>query len=153
MNRDWDNLFSVDEIMGGLPARRASALLFAVEGRTAHLIARSRRAMAHDYTGRTAEQEEQAFLSALTEGANLPIEPTIQNLERYAPDWATLVPGEPSLRVALARQMGEKYRIPAGYTHRLQHALGIDQPRDRSTLPGALRRARVVDLRRRSHVA
>src|SRR5918996_783524 len=99
--------------MGGLPARRASTVLFAIEGRTAQLVARSRRAMARDYTGRTAEQEEQAFLSAMAEGAALPVEPTIQDLQRYAPDWASLVPEEPTPRAALARLLGEKYRIPA----------------------------------------
>jgi hypothetical protein len=35
-------LFTREEALGGLPARRASALLFVVESRTAHLVARSR---------------------------------------------------------------------------------------------------------------
>ncbi len=128
MEPDWDDLFSVGEIMGGLPARRASTLLFAIEGRTAQFMARSRRAMARDYSGQTVEQEEQAFLSAMSEGARLPLAPTIQDLERYAPGWAALIPAEPSIRAALARLMGEKYRIPADRTPRLQHALGLHEP-------------------------
>jgi amino acid permease len=128
MDAEWEDLFSVEEIMGGLPSRRASTLLFAIEGLTAQHVARSRRALVRDFSGRTAEQEEQAFLSALTEGAALPVEPTIQDLERYAPDWASLVPGEPSIRAALARLMAEKYRIPARQTPRIQEALGLADP-------------------------
>ena len=68
MEADWDELFTVDEIMGGLPARRASMVLFAIEGRTGQIVGRSRRAMSRDFSGRSAEQEEQAFLSALFTG-------------------------------------------------------------------------------------
>jgi len=51
--------FSRDELLGGMPARRASTLLFAIESRTALLVARERRAMATFETDRTeAEQEE-----------------------------------------------------------------------------------------------
>jgi hypothetical protein len=40
-----DELFSRDEVLGGLPARRAHTLLFLIESRTAHLVAKSRHAM------------------------------------------------------------------------------------------------------------
>jgi amino acid permease len=128
MDAEWEDLFSIEEIMGGLPSRRASTLLFAIEGLTAQQVARSRRALVRDFSGRTAEQEEQAFLSALTEGAALPVEPAIQDLERYAPAWASLVPDEPSIRAALAHLMAEKYRIPPQRTPRLQAALGLADP-------------------------
>jgi amino acid permease len=126
VDSDWEDLFSVDEIMGGLPARRASMVLFAIEGRTGQLVSRSRRALALDFSGRTSEQEEQQFLQALSEGAALPIEPSIQDLERYAPDWKSLVPDDPSVRAALAKLFAEKYRISASRTPQLQDALRID---------------------------
>lgn len=126
MDAEWDELFTVDEIMGGLPSRRASMVLFAIEGRTGQIVGRSRRAMSRDFSGRTAEQEEQAFLSALVDGAALPVEPSIQDLERYAPDWESLVPSEPSIRAALAKLLSEKYRIPFNRTAQLQHAVGLD---------------------------
>ena len=40
-----DNFFSKDEILGGLPAKRARALLFLIENRVGLLKARSNRAM------------------------------------------------------------------------------------------------------------
>jgi hypothetical protein len=79
------------ELHGGLPARRSSILLFAIEGRTAWLVDRSRRAMAPGVTDRSAEARERTFLETVAEGGELPIRPTIQDLERYAPAWAPLV--------------------------------------------------------------
>lgn len=124
MDNEWGGLFSVDEILGGLPSRRASGLLYAIEGRTAYLVARARRAMAPDFSGRSAEQEEHAFLTAFSSGTTLPIEPTVQDLERYARDWASLVPENPSIRASLARLIGEQYRLPRSRTANIQQALG-----------------------------
>ena len=36
----FGGLFDRDELLAGLPARRANALLFLIESRTAHLVAR-----------------------------------------------------------------------------------------------------------------
>ncbi len=36
-----DTLFTRDEVLGGLPARRAATLLFLIESRTAHMVVRS----------------------------------------------------------------------------------------------------------------
>ena len=33
---------------------------------------------------RTAEEQERAFLDAMAQGRDLPLQPTIQDLERYA---------------------------------------------------------------------
>src|SRR5918997_3516214 len=104
---------SREEVLGGLPARRASMLLFAIEGRTARLVDRSRRAMALGVTERSAEERERAFLQALAEGRDLPLHPTIQDLERYAPVWASLVPPDPAMRAAVAHAMGERYTFTA----------------------------------------
>src|SRR6266511_6007079 len=63
-----DTFFSRDELLGGLPARRASTLLFAIESRTALLVARERRAMATYESHRTVAEKEHAFMAALGEG-------------------------------------------------------------------------------------
>ncbi|HEX2281426.1 MAG TPA: hypothetical protein VHG52_06650, partial [Thermomicrobiales bacterium] len=126
MSSDWSDFLSRDELLGGLPARRASTLMFAIESRTAHLVARSRRAMATFLTERTAAEQERAFLHALAQGRELPLQPTIQDLERYAPQWADLVPADPSVRAALARMIGAKYTLPKSATPALRHALGLD---------------------------
>ena len=104
--------FSREELLGGLPARRASTLLFAIESRAAQLAVQSRQAAAGYVTEVTAAEQERAFLFAIRQERDLPVEPTIQDLERYAPQWASLVPPDPGLRVAVARLIGEKYRLP-----------------------------------------
>jgi amino acid permease len=122
-----------EELLGGLPARRASTLLFAIEARTAHLVARSRRALATYLTERSAEEQERAFLDAMAQGRDLPLQPTIQDLERYAPAWADLVPPDSGLRAALARMIGEKHPLPRGATPALRRALGLDDTAVRQT--------------------
>src|SRR5581483_11134537 len=98
---DASRPFSREELLEGLPNRRASLLLFSIEGQTAYLVAQARQAMADFLPPGTAEEREQAFLEALARRRELPLRPTIQDLERYAPHWAALVPANPRLRAAL----------------------------------------------------
>jgi amino acid permease len=120
-------LFRRDELLGGLPARRAATLLFAIEARTARIVDRSRRAMATYATERSSEEREQAFLQALASARDLPVAVSVQDLERYAPAWAELVPAEPAVRATLIRKLGEKYPLVSGRVPRLQAALGVGQ--------------------------
>src|SRR5512135_2085706 len=101
MSRDRSAMLSREELLGGLNARRASTLLFAVEARTAQLVARSREAMQPFLTDKAFADRERAFLDALAVGRDLPIQPSIQDLEHYAPQWAKLVPDDPGLRAAI----------------------------------------------------
>src|SRR5688500_14116589 len=133
MSSEWSDFLSRDEVLGGLPARRASTLLFAIEGRTAHLVVRSRQAMAYVLTEKTSEARERAFLDALAQGRDLPVQPRIQDLERYAPEWAALVPDDAGVRAALARLIGEKYLLPRRQTPALRWALGLDEPEVQQT--------------------
>jgi amino acid permease len=121
-------MFSRDELLGGLPARRASTLLFAIESRTAQQVARSRSAMATYLTDRTAADRERAFLDAMSGGRGLPIRPTIQDIERYAADWAALVPDGPDQRAAILARLAATYRLPAARTPRIAAALSSDDP-------------------------
>jgi hypothetical protein len=101
------DFISGDELLAGrLPGRRANMLLFAIQNRTAQLVARSRQATALTLTAESAEARERAFLSALSEGRNLPARPTVQDLERYAPEWRDLVPADPAIRAAALRLLG-----------------------------------------------
>src|SRR5918998_6392132 len=126
MATDRPSFFSRDEVLGGLPARRASTLLFAIEQRTAQLAARSRSAMATWVTERAEADRERAFLDALAAGRAPTRPPRVQDLERYAPAWAALVPPDPRLRLAVAKLLGEKYRLPRGGVPRIAAALGLD---------------------------
>jgi amino acid permease len=128
MNADWGSFLSRDDLLGGLPARRASTLLFAIESRTAQFVARSRTAMATYLTERTAEEQEHAFFEALAEGRDLPIQPTVQDLERFAPEWASLVPPDTGVRTALSRLIGEKYLLPESRVPGIVAAVGLRDP-------------------------
>src|ERR687888_711028 len=90
-----DELLTRDEIRAGLPARRAYALLFLIETRTAHLAARSPQTIELLPTERSERERELAFLEAFALGRDPPLRPSIQDLERFAPDWARLVPANP----------------------------------------------------------
>jgi amino acid permease len=127
MTSDRSGFFSRSELLGGLPARRASTLLFAIEARAAHQVARSRRAMATYLTERTAEEGERAFLEAMAGGRELPLLPTIQDLERHAGSWAELVPADPGVRAAVAAILGQKYAFTRDLVPNIRGALGLDQ--------------------------
>jgi hypothetical protein len=126
MASDDEFLLSREDLLGGLPARRASTLLFAIESRTASLVAQARQAMAPYLTEKTAEERERAFLQALATGRELPLQPTIQDLERYAPLWATLIPEDNSLRAALAHLLGQKYRFTASSVPGIRATLSLN---------------------------
>lgn len=120
--------FSRDELLSGLsPERRATTLLFAIESRTAQIVARARRVLLTAVTERSVADQERAFLAAMAGGRATGPALSVQDLDRYAPRWADLVPDEPQLRAALARLLLTKYKVPTG-ARRLRAALGIDGP-------------------------
>ncbi|MCK6623761.1 MAG: hypothetical protein L6R45_01145 [Anaerolineae bacterium] len=114
------------DILDGLPSRQAGAILFAIEGRTAQLVTRSRQALASYLTEKTAAEKEQAFLSAIAQGRDLSWQPTIQDMERFAPEWAPLVPVDDRHRAALAKKFAENFRFRRNDVPALRKALGLD---------------------------
>jgi amino acid permease len=120
-------IWSRDEVLGGLPARRASTLLYAIEARTALLVSRARRAMARFETERTVADREQLFLGALADGRELPRQPTVQDLDRFAQLWANLVPDDVQVRAAVLRRVVDKYGLPE-QANALRAALGAADP-------------------------
>src|SRR3712207_7591921 len=106
-----DDLFSRAEILSGLPARRASMLLFVLERRTAYLVAHSRQALARFPTAAAVQEPQLAFLEAFALSRDHPVRPTLHDLERYAPQWGVLVPRRPRLQAALAQRLGHKYCV------------------------------------------
>src|SRR5690242_16523522 len=128
MASDELGLLTRETLLGGLPARRSSTLLFAIESRAAHLSAQAHQATAWYLTEKTAAERERAFLDALARGRDLPVQPTIQDLERYAPQWAELVPDEPRVRAAIAQLLGQKYTFTYQDVPALRQALGLNEP-------------------------
>ena len=120
--------FSREELLDGLPARQASALLFAIESRTAYLAAQSRQAAARYVPPKTAAAREHAFLQALAEGRDLPYQPKIQDLERYAPEWAALAPDNPGVKAVLANMLAQEYTFTSQHVPALRQALSLDDP-------------------------
>lgn len=66
------------------------------------------------------------FWKALAQGRDVPTQPTIQDLERYAPEWVDLVPEDPGTRAAVAHLLGTKYVFTSQAVPRLRSALGLD---------------------------
>lgn len=126
MTVEGSGLLTREELLGGLPARRASTLLFAIESRTARLLHESRGAVAPLLADATSEAREHEFLAALAGGRDLPVRPTIHDLERCAPEWAMLVPPDAHLRATLTRLLGEKYRFTPAVAPALRRAVGMD---------------------------
>ena len=122
-----DELITREEILTSLPARRASTLLFLIESRTAHMVAQSRQAMEIFLTKEAAEERDLAFFEAFALGRDPPLRPTIQDLERYAPQWAPLVPENPSVRAAVAHLLGQKYDFTYQSVPGIRAALGLDE--------------------------
>ncbi|MGH3145008.1 MAG: hypothetical protein ACRDTR_04315 [Rubrobacter sp.] len=124
---EFGGLFDRESVLaGGVPARRANTVLFLIENRTAHLMAQSRQAADPYLSQEAAEQRELAFLEAFALGDEPPLRPKIQDLERYAPQWSTLVPRNPRIQAAIAHRLGEKYEFPYGSVWGSREALGLD---------------------------
>src|SRR5213080_4715643 len=121
-----DELFTPTEVLGGFSAKRARLLLFQIESRTASLMMQSRRAVDRYLTEETAEQQDLAFFEALAEGRELPVRPTIRDLERYAPQWQSLVPLNLTLQAALAHLLGQKYRFAQRDIPHIRKVLALD---------------------------
>ncbi|PYN97738.1 MAG: hypothetical protein DMD91_16725 [Candidatus Rokuibacteriota bacterium] len=122
-----DELLSREEVLGGLPARRARVVLFLIERQAAHMVARSGQ-LAELLPGEQAARERDlAFVQAFALGREAPVRLTIQNLERYAKQWAHLVPDNPTLRASLARLLAQKYTFTVGAIPGIRGVLGLDQ--------------------------
>jgi amino acid permease len=120
--------FSRQEIFSGLPAHRASTILYAIESRTAQLVSHARHETEFYIPPSTAQWREHEFLIAIASGRDLPLAPTIQELERYAPAWASLVFDDINVRAAIAHLLAEKYHFTRPSVPNLRAALGLDNP-------------------------
>ena len=124
----FEGLFDREELLAGLPAKRANALLFLIESRTAHLVARSRRVMERFLTEEAAQERELAFLEAFALARDPPLRPTIQDLEHHSPEWAGLVARNPRVQAAVGHRLGQKYHFTYDAVPGVRAALGLDEP-------------------------
>jgi amino acid permease len=121
-----DELFTPTEVLGGFAAKRARLLLFQIENRTAYLKAHAGRVGNRYQTEEAAELQDLAFFEALAEWSESPLRPTIRDLERYAPQWQSLIPPNLSLQANLAHMLGQKYHFAHRNIPNIRKVLGLD---------------------------
>ncbi len=121
-----DNLFSREEILGGLHGSQAKRLLFWIETHTAYMVFRARRAI-RQFLGQETEAAPE-LLKELGVGIQGRAKVTLDELERYAPHWQSLVPDNLKVRAALLRLFGRKYKMNFESVPRIRAALGMDSP-------------------------
>jgi hypothetical protein len=122
-----ESLFSREEVLGGLIARRARTLLYLIESRSARLAAQARQAMTLYRSEQAAAEDELAFITAFTEGRDPPRKPSIQDVEHFAAQWAELVPREARMQAAVAHALGAKYRFTHEAIPEIRSALDLDE--------------------------
>jgi hypothetical protein len=148
-------MFTREEVLGGLSGRRARVLLFLIESRTARLAARAwefpsldlapemgvrnpalvaDRAPAGD-----ASDEAESLLAPFGQGRDRLPPPTIREIERYAREWAPLVPEDPRVRATVARLLGRKYRFTRATVPGIRASLGLDGSAVHSAYEGLYR--------------
>ena len=102
------------------------SLVLLIEMRTAHLLADSRQAASPYNPAPTRRVQAQAYLQTLAQSRNGVGSTTIRDLERYARQWAELVPDNAPMRAMTAHLLGEKYHFPQRMTPGIRAALGLD---------------------------
>lgn len=122
-------LISREEALSGMPGRvtkQASVLLISIENRTVYLLTQSQETAQLALSEAAAKSSHHAFLEAIAQGRDLPFQPTIRDLERYAARWAILVPANPNIQAAAAHLLGQKYEFTAQAMPGIRAALGLD---------------------------
>lgn len=117
---------SREELLGGMPARRASTILFAIENLTLQLVARSRRALVRYQPAESERDRERQFVDAVSGGREAHARPAIQDLERYAVEWGPMVPDVPDVRAAILHQLSTRYPLDYDRCRRIRAALAAD---------------------------
>jgi hypothetical protein len=138
-----DELLSREEVLAGLPARRARSLLFQIEMSTVRavesrrhsvlLLGLNERLLRLNRTldrSREADADtgDQDWFQAFRTSRDGFAPPTIRQIERFAPEWTSLIPAQPRLRAALANLLGKTYRFTAKSIPNIRAALGLDTP-------------------------
>ena len=126
---DPGEFLSRDEVLGGLPARRARTLLFLIEQHSA-LHASERQVGTMELLGeRSAEARKLAWIEAFALGRDAPRAPSIREIEAAAGRWAPLVAESAEVRAATLRLLAERHRLQYKRVPALRDAFGADDER------------------------
>ncbi len=121
----FDKLISKQELLQGMPAKKAKTLLYLIEKQTAALIAESQLDLS--FSDMSQGDEDLAFWQAFTLKTHPKIKVTIQQLERFATEWSILVPSNPQIKAAILHYMGEKYHFTSSVIPKICQVLGCDE--------------------------
>ena len=122
-------IISRDEVLGGLggrPIKQAATTLALIENRTAQEVAEAQVPAGYGLVETGESTGSQAYLEAIAMGRESLPPPTIQQIERFASDWAILVPKNPRIRATLAHLMSERYALSFADAPGICEALGLD---------------------------
>ncbi|MFQ5577056.1 MAG: hypothetical protein ACE5G8_08725, partial [Anaerolineae bacterium] len=122
------DLFSREEILGGLHGSRARKLLFWIETRVAYMVFQTREALNRFLGEHAPAGPAGGTITELTVAAEDRKNLTLATLERYAPHWQTLVPPSPKTRATLINLLDQKYHLSRRPVPRLRAALTMDDP-------------------------
>ena len=99
-----------------------------IETRAARLAAERDAVRAPPTAGSAPGDGRRAYLRAFADGVRATGPVPIQDLERGADAWRSLVPDSPEIRAELARLLGERHRFTRASVPRIARALGLDEP-------------------------
>jgi len=115
-----------EEVLGGLPARRARTLLFMIEQQAGRFAADREVGTMALLGERAAENRELDWVEAFALGREPPARPSIRQIEASAGLWSSLVPESPRVRAAVAILLGERHPLVRGRVPGIRAALGLD---------------------------
>ena len=113
-----------DPISAKVKARQALGLLTSLERRTAYLMTEMRQAVelilnSEPQLTSGGDDFQLRYQKAISEL-------TIDQLERYAPQWTSLIPANPTVQSALSHLLGQKYGLIYERVANIRQALGLD---------------------------
>lgn len=114
--------------LGGRARRQANSIFSLIQARAARLILENRSLASPLISDVTLANRNNEYLQAIASGKSPEDKPTIQEMERTAPNWASLIPDNSAVRAALAHKFGSEYAFTAETTPRLGAALGLTDP-------------------------
>ncbi len=129
-------LISRDEVLSGLggrPTRQANTTMVLIENRTAHLVTQAFVPAGYGLTETADASRSQAYLESIAMGRDREIQPSIQDIERYAAYWAVLVPENPKVRAMLAHLLSTRYTCSFPNAPGIRAALGLETDEVKST--------------------
>ncbi len=122
-----DLLFNAQESLTGLSGRRAVSALHAIEQRTAYILSQSRHLL-DVFLHREVQAAETGTenLFQRWEYSRHAVTPTLDDFERYAPQWRELVTANLPLRAQLVHAFAQKYPFNPVYFPNIRAAFVLD---------------------------